>query len=131
MGFDGEWRSVQSFTAAGFQNMSRLGLPSRSAAFGIAGFFFEGETSLLGLGGARGGVDGREMGGALQGERCLVGVGEYVRIANPPSNSELVGRDDAKELDRTLVGGGRADDAGTSGESVRSITSCAHFDIVL
>lgn len=40
------------------------------------GFFLEGETSFEGLGGARGGVIGREIGGALHGERCLVGVGE-------------------------------------------------------
>lgn len=72
--FAGEWRSFHSFTTSGFQNASRLG--RRSGAFGMSGFFFEGETSFMGLGGASGGVAGRDIGGALQGERFLVGVGE-------------------------------------------------------
>lgn len=42
----------------------------------MVSFFFEGETSFDGLGGARGGVAGREIGGALHGDRFLVGVGE-------------------------------------------------------
>jgi hypothetical protein len=98
----------------------------------MVGFLFEGETSLVGLGGASGGVAGREMGGALQGERCLVGVGEYVRIGRGAFDAELVGREEAaKELDRTWVRSGSAEDAGASGESVRSTTSCAQFDIEL
>ena len=44
--FAGEWRSVQSLTTSGFQKASRLG--RRSGAFGMRGFFFEGETSLVG-----------------------------------------------------------------------------------
>lgn len=90
----------------------------------MAGFFLEGDTSFVGLGGARGGVPGREMGGALCGDRCLVGVGEYVRMASAPLDIELVGRDDAaKDSVRVLVGGGRMNEAGGSGELVRSTTS--------
>ena len=44
--FAGEWRSVQSLTTSGFQKASRLG--RKSGAFGMRGFFFEGETSLVG-----------------------------------------------------------------------------------
>lgn len=73
-GLLGECFSFQSFTTFGFQKASRLG--RRSGASGIVGFFFDGETSLDGLGGARGGVAGREIGGALQGDRFLFGVGE-------------------------------------------------------
>ena len=72
--FAGEWRSFHSLTTSGFQNASRLG--RRSGALGMSGFFFDGETSFVGLGGARGGVVGRATGGALHGERFLVGVGE-------------------------------------------------------
>lgn len=116
----------------GFQNASRLGRPSICEALGIVGFFFEGETSLVGLEGAKGGVPGRSIGGALHGDRLLVGVGEYVRIASCAFEAELVGRDDAaKELDRTWVGSARINDEGGSGESARSMTSCAQFDIVL
>lgn len=61
-------------TTSGFQNASRLG--RRSGALGISCFFFDGETSLVGLEGVNGGVVGRVIGGALQGERFLVGVGE-------------------------------------------------------
>lgn len=42
----------------------------------MRGFFFDGETSFVGLRGASGGVAGRDTGGALQEERFLVGVGE-------------------------------------------------------
>jgi hypothetical protein len=42
----------------------------------MIGFFFDGETSLEGLEGAGGGVVGREIGGALHGERSFLGVGE-------------------------------------------------------
>ena len=44
--FAGEWRSFQSLTTSGFQKASRLG--RRSGAFGTRGFFFDGETSLVG-----------------------------------------------------------------------------------
>lgn len=131
-GFTGECRSFHSLTTAGFQKASRLGLPSRSVALGIVGFFFEGETNFVGLGGARGGVVGREMGGALHGDRCLVGVGEYVRMASAPLDIELVGREDAaKDSVRVREGGGRMNEAGGSGELVRSTTSWAQFEIVL
>lgn len=101
----------------------------------MVGFFFDGETSLVGLGGARGGVPGRAIGGALQGERRLVGVGEYVRIASPPwDDEEVSGLDEANEADRIRVDSGRAggmNEGVGSGELVRSMTSCAQFDIVL
>ena len=99
--------SVHSFTASGFQNASRLGLPSRCSAFGIVGRFLDGDTSFEGLAGKSGGVDGREIGGALHGERNLVGVGTYVRIALAPFEDEVVGRDDNNEAVRTRVCCGR------------------------
>ena len=66
-------------TASGIQNASKLG--RSAAAFVAMGFFLEGETSFVGLTQDCVGVAGREMGGALQGERFFLGVGEYVRIA--------------------------------------------------
>lgn len=128
----GECFSFHSFTTSGFQNASRLG---RRSAFGIAGFFLDGETSLEGLDGARDGVAGRDMGGALTGDRSLVGVGEYVSIARPPLlEDEVWGRDEANDAVRTRVGGGRCGatkEDGASGESVRSMTSCAQSEMVL
>ena len=97
----------------------------------MAGFFLEGETSLLGLSGASGGVPGRERGGALHGERFFVGVGEYVRRAGASCDDEVVGRDAANEDVRTCVGGGKTKDARGSGESVKSMSSCAQFEMVL
>ena len=95
-----------------------------------------------------GGVHGREMGGALRGERNLIGVGEladdqsvvefnfgttYKRsMASASFEAELVGRDDAaKEAVRVRVGGGGSNEAGGSGELVKSMTSCAQFEMVL
>lgn len=72
--FTGEWRSFQSLTTSGFQNASRLGRRSSDPA--LNGFFFEGETSFVWLPGVNVGVVGRNMGGALRGERFFVGVGE-------------------------------------------------------
>jgi len=46
----------------------------------MLGFFFEGETSFEGLV-IDGGVIGRETGGALRGERSLIGVGELQLVS--------------------------------------------------
>jgi hypothetical protein len=54
-------------------------LGRRSGAFGIRAFFFEGEASFEGLGNW-GGVLGRDIGGALRGERCFLGVGELNEV---------------------------------------------------
>lgn len=76
-GLEGECLSFHSLTTTGSQKASRLG--RRPGALGIARFFLDGDTSLEGLWGAEG-VLGREMGGALRGDRCLVGVGELVKV---------------------------------------------------
>jgi hypothetical protein len=73
-GFEGECLSFHVLTTSGAQKASRLG--RRSGACGIRFFFFDGETNFDGLASARGGVLGREIGGAFRGERCFVGVGE-------------------------------------------------------
>ena len=77
----------------------------------------EGDTSFEGLAESTGGVIGREIGGALQGERFFVGVGElqrkvnkpldaidqgayYVSIARGASDPEVAGLEDANEVVR-------------------------------
>lgn len=70
-GFAGEWISFHVFTTCGHQKASRLG--RRSGAWGMRFFFFERETSLLGLAGASGGV--------FRGERCREYVGELCPVS--------------------------------------------------
>lgn len=72
-GFEGEKASWWLLTSSAFQKASRLG-----RWFGAVGMWtrvLEGETSFDEVGGANGGVRGRDTGGAFRGERCLVGVG--------------------------------------------------------
>ncbi len=131
-GWLGAWVSVHSFTASGFQYASRLGLPCRCSALGITGRFLDGDTSFVGLGGKSGGVDGREIGGALHGERSFVGVGIYVSIALAPLDDEVVGReDDSKEAVRTRTCCGGSKLVCESGEFVRSTISCFELETML
>ena len=63
-------------------------------------FFLDGETSFDGLGGASGGVLGREIGGAFRGERCFVGVGELDGVSCGTLSN---GRDQLDEYSFTVT----------------------------
>ena len=54
--FAGEWRSVQSLTTSGFHKASRLG--RKSGAFGMRGFFFEGENTVVETGTPQATIEG-------------------------------------------------------------------------